>query len=114
MKKMVNFWNKRSSYEKSVLGLFAAFVLCCLGYYISSMYFGSECAVCEQILIPSKHYIWDVRTGEILGIDSYVDREKSVFWLSPISHAPQDISVMKRLGYMRFPRQAPKTAVSSP
>lgn len=110
MKHIWTFWNKRSSYEKSVLGLFAAFVLFCLGYFIGSMYFGSECAVCERILTPSKHYILDVRTGEILGIDSYVDQESSVFWLSPISHAPQDVSVMARLGYMRFPLQAPKTA----
>lgn len=110
MKHIWTFWNKRSSYEKSVLGLFAVFVLFCLGYCIVSMYFGSKCAVCRRIVTPSKHYILDVRTGEILGIDSYVDQESSVFWLSPISHAPQDVSVMNRLGHMRFPRQAPKTA----
>lgn len=110
MKHIWTFWNKRSSYEKSVLGLFAVFALFCLGYFIVSMCFGSKCAVCEGMLIPGKHYILDVRTGEILGIAEYVDRERSVFWLSPISHAPQDVSVMARLGYMRFPLQAPRTA----
>ena len=33
MKNVVSFWEKRSNYEKAILGLFAAFALCCRGYF---------------------------------------------------------------------------------
>lgn len=110
MKKVMNFWNRRSSYEKAVLGLFAAFVLCCLVYFSGRMYYGSKCDVCRQTLRDGEHYILDVRTGEILNIADYVDQESSVFWFSSVSHCPQEVSVTDRVGYMRFPGEAPKTA----
>lgn len=110
MKKVQVFWNNRSSYEKAVLGLFAAFVLYCLGNFSSRMYYSSKCDVCRQTLREGERYILDVRTGEILALSEYVDRESSTFWLSPVSHMPQEVSVTDRKGYMRFPRQAPTTA----
>ena len=66
MKNVVSFWEKRSNYEKAILGLFAAFALCCLGYFGGRLYYGSQCAVCNQELRIGEHYILDVRTGEIL------------------------------------------------
>lgn len=110
MKVFVNFWRKRTSYEKTILGLFATFVLCCLGYFGGRLYYGSKCDVCGQTLRDGEQYILDVRTGEILNIADYLDRESSVFWFSPVSHRPQEVSVTDRVGYMRFPREAPKTA----
>ena len=110
MKNILLFWDKRSSYEKAVLGLFAAFVLCCLGYLGGRLYYGSKCDVCRQTLRNGEHYILDVRTGEILNIADYVDTESSAFWCSGVSHMPQEVSLEHRTGYMRFPRQAPVTA----
>lgn len=110
MKKIVSFWNRRSSFEKVVFGLFAAFVVCCLGYFSSKLYYGSQCVLCKRTLWIGKHYILDVRTGELLDLDNYVDRESSVFWLTGIGHAPQETSLPARIGYMRFPLQAPATA----
>jgi hypothetical protein len=110
MKNILLFWDKRSSYEKAVLGLFAAFVLCCLTYFCARLYYGSKCDVCGQTLRDGEHYILDVRTGEILNIADYVDTESSAFWCSGVSHMPQEVSLEHRTGYMRFPRQAPVTA----
>lgn len=103
-------WSKRSNYEKAILGLFTAFVLFCLGYFSGRMYYGSKCDVCRQTLRDGEHYILDVRTGELLNIADYVDRESSVLWFSAVSHSPQEASADYRAGYMRFPRQAPATA----
>ena len=110
MKTIMNFWNRRSSYEKAILGLFTAFVLCCLGYLGGRLYYGSKCDVCRQTLRNGEHYILDVRTGEILNIADYVNQESSIFWFSPVSHCPQEVSATNRAGYMRFPRETPKTA----
>ncbi len=33
MKRVKEFWSKRSNYEKTILGLFAAFMICCLGFF---------------------------------------------------------------------------------
>ena len=110
MKNVQVFWNNRSSYEKVVLGLFAAFVLYCLGNFSSRMYYGSKCDVCRQTLREGERYILDVRTGEILALSEYVDQESGSFWLSQVSHMPQEVSVTDRKGYMRFPRQVPTTA----
>ena len=110
MKNPITFWNKRSNYEKAIIALFAAFVLCCLTYFSGRMYYGSKCYVCRQILRNGEYYILDVRTGEILGISDYVDRESTVMWLSSISHEAQEVSIEDRLGYMRFPRQVPAAA----
>lgn len=109
MKKVQVFWNNRSSYEKAVLGLFVAFILFCLGYFSNGLYLKWKCAVCSQTLRKGEHYILDVRTGEILALSEYVDRESSTFWLSPVSHMPQEVSVTDRKGYMRFPRQVSTT-----
>ena len=110
MKNILAFWGKRSSYEKAVLGLFAAFVLCCLGYLGGRLYYGSKCDVCRQTLWDGEQYILDVRTGEILCLSDYVDQESTHLWFSPISHIPQEVSLEHRAGYMRFPRQAAQTA----
>ena len=90
MKTIMNFWNRRSSYEKAILGLFTAFVLCFLGYLGGRLYYGSKCDVCRQTLRNGEHYILDVRTGEILNIADYVDTESSAFWCSGVSHMPQE------------------------
>lgn len=110
MKRAETFWDKRSSYEKAILGLFAAFVLCCLTYFSGKLYYGAKCDVCRQTLRDGEHYILDVRTGEMLCLSDYVDQESTYFWLSPISHKPQEVSLERRAGYIRFPRQAPQTA----
>lgn len=106
MKHLWTFWDNRSNYEKAVLGLTAAFTVFCLGYFCA----GTSCDICRQTLTPGEHYILDVRTGEILNIADYVDTDSSVFWLSRVSHCPQEVSVSDRAGYMRFPEQAPTTA----
>lgn len=110
MKSIWAFWNKRSDYEKTIIALFAAFVLFCLGCFSISLRNESKCDVCGQTLRVSKYYVLDVRTGEMLGLSDYVDRESTVMWLSPIGHEAQTVSIEDRLGCMRFPRQAPKTA----
>ena len=110
MKNIFVFWDRRSNYEKAILGLFAAFALCCLAYFCARLYYGSKCDVCRQTLRNGEHYILDVRIGEILCLSDYVDRESSVFWISPVSHSPQEVSFERRAGYMRFPRQAAQTA----
>lgn len=109
MKNILAFWGKRSSYEKAVLGLSAAFVLFCLTYFIGKLYYESRCAACRQILENGAHYILDVRTGEMLCLSDYVNQESSS-WISPVSHSPQEVSTERRVGYMRFPRQAARTA----
>ena len=110
MKNVRVFWNNRSSYVQVVLGLFAAFVVYCLGNFSSRMYYGSKCDVCRQTLREGESYILDVRTGDILALSEYVDQDSSSSWLSPVSHMPQEVSVTDRKGYMRFPRQVPTTA----
>jgi len=110
MKNVVSFWEKRSNYEKAILGLFAAFALCCLGYFGGRLYYGSQCAVCNQELRIGEHYILDVRTGEILCLSDYVDQESTRLWFSSVSRIPQEISLERREGYMRFPRQVEQTA----
>ena len=110
MKRILAFWDRRSNYERAILGLFAAFALCCLTYFCARLYYGSKCDVCRQTLRNGEHYILDIRTGEMLCLSDYVDRESSVFWMSPVSHSPQEVSIEHRAGYVRFPRQVPVTA----
>ncbi len=83
MKIFIAFWRKRSNYERTILGLFAAFLVCCLGYWSGRLYNGSECHVCRLRLVQGESYILDVRTGQVQIISE---------------------------GCIRFPRQAPRTA----
>lgn len=110
MKAIWKFWDKRSSYEKAVLGLFAAYMMFCLGYFSVSLYTGAKCDVCRQTLKNGGYYILDARTGEILNVSDYVNQESSGVWLSPVGHVPQEFSLERQVGYMRFPRQPTRTA----
>lgn len=83
MKKVRTFWASRNSYEKAVLVLFAAFLVCCLGYWSGRLYAGSGCHVCRLRLVQGESYILDVRTGQVQIISE---------------------------GCIRFPRQAPRTS----
>lgn len=99
------FWNKRSSFEKIVIGLFLGFLMFCLGY-LSGVLPRFFCPICRQDLKPGEDYLWDVRTGDLLPISDYLSGQTDHTWIGGSSDIPQEVSAANRYGCARFPKDA--------
>lgn len=113
MKTIAEFWARRSSYEKMVIGLTLGAVMFSLGYFsgILPRFF---CPICRQDLAPGQDYIWDIRTGDLLPISDYLDGQQDRVWIGGSGHIPQEVSVSQRCGYVRFPKDVEDQASYCP
>lgn len=103
MKYIWTFWERRSIYEKTVIGLALGFLIYCLGYFsgVLPQFF---CPICKQELSPGEDYVWDIRTGDLFPISNYLDGQEDRVWSDGSRGLLQEVSAARRCGHVRLPK----------
>lgn len=93
-------------YKKFCIVLAAAFLALSGTYFLIGNFDRLSCPLCKAELDPNEIYLWDVHAGVFAPLSPYLSGQSDVFWLDPDSHLPQEVSVTRGCGIVRFPGEA--------